>query len=180
MVIHTAFAPEQNAQLAAAMDKARNQKLSLIELLQLAEHWGASGQSALAAELYKTWTAFNDQSPLLHLAFFNYSVVLKALGDTAGAINALKAALRAAPMMGQAHINLGRTYEDCGLGAVVKFDFGSEGVVVIDLADGGTAVVLANWLHVRGEDWRERVAAWVAPTGCDAWIAQREMQEPAE
>lgn len=118
MVIHTAFAPEQNAQLAAAMDKARNQKLSLIELLQLAEHWGASGQSALAAELYKTWTAFNDQSPLLHLAFFNYSVVLKALGDTAGAINALKAALRAAPMMGQAHINLGRTYEDCGLGAL--------------------------------------------------------------
>ncbi|MGQ2967873.1 MAG: O-linked N-acetylglucosamine transferase, SPINDLY family protein [Allorhizobium sp.] len=118
MVIHTAFAPEQNAQLAAAMDKARSQKLSLIELLQLAEHWGASGQSALAAELYKTWTAFNDQSPLLHLAFFNYSVVLKALGDTAGAINALKAALRAAPMMGQAHINLGRTYEDCGLGAL--------------------------------------------------------------
>jgi predicted O-linked N-acetylglucosamine transferase (SPINDLY family) len=117
-VIHTAFAPEQNAQLAAAMDKARSQKLSLIELLQLAEHWGASGQTALAAELYKTWTAFNDQSPLLHLAFFNYSVVLKALGDTAGAINALKAALRAAPMMGQAHINLGRTYEDCGLGAL--------------------------------------------------------------
>jgi methylase of polypeptide subunit release factors len=48
------------------------------------------------------------------------------------------------------------------------------------LADGGTAVVLANWLHVRGEDWRERVAAWVAPTGCDAWVAQRELQEPAE
>jgi methylase of polypeptide subunit release factors len=48
------------------------------------------------------------------------------------------------------------------------------------LADGGTAVVLANWLHVRGEDWRERVAAWVAPTGCDAWIAQRELQDPAE
>lgn len=117
MVIHTAFAPEQNAQLVAATDKARRQKLSLLEVLQLAEQWGLAGQAALAAELYKTWTAFNDQSPLLHLAFFNYSVLLKQLGDTAGAINALKAALKAQPMMGQAHINLGRTYEDCGLGA---------------------------------------------------------------
>jgi methylase of polypeptide subunit release factors len=48
------------------------------------------------------------------------------------------------------------------------------------LTEGGTAVVLANWLHVRGQDWRERVAAWVAPTGCDAWVAQREVQDPAE
>ncbi len=48
------------------------------------------------------------------------------------------------------------------------------------LADGGTAVVLANWLHVQGEDWRERVAGWVAATGCDAWVAQREVQDPAE
>ena len=48
------------------------------------------------------------------------------------------------------------------------------------LADGGTAVVLANWLHRRGEDWRERVASWCAPTGCDAWVAQREVQDPAE
>jgi methylase of polypeptide subunit release factors len=48
------------------------------------------------------------------------------------------------------------------------------------LADGGTAVILANWLHVRGEDWRDRVASWVAGTGCDAWVAQREVQDPAE
>lgn len=48
------------------------------------------------------------------------------------------------------------------------------------LADGGLAVVLANWLHVHGEDWRERVASWVAATGCDAWVVQREVQDPAE
>ena len=95
MVIHTAFAPEQNAQLATALEKSRRQQLSLLDALQLAERWSAAGQFALAAELYKTWTAFNDQSPLLHLAFFNYSVTLKQLGDSAGAINALKAALKA-------------------------------------------------------------------------------------
>ena len=48
------------------------------------------------------------------------------------------------------------------------------------LDDGGTAVVLANWLHVRGADWRDRVASWVEGTGCDAWVAQREVQDPAE
>ena len=48
------------------------------------------------------------------------------------------------------------------------------------LTDGGTAVILANWLHVRGQDWRERVAEWVGSTGCDAWVAQREVQDPAE
>ncbi|MFN8149133.1 MAG: methyltransferase [Candidatus Nanopelagicales bacterium] len=48
------------------------------------------------------------------------------------------------------------------------------------LADGGTAVVLANWLHVRGADWRERVAGWVEGSGCDVWVAQREVQDPAE
>lgn len=48
------------------------------------------------------------------------------------------------------------------------------------LAPGGTATVLANWLHVRGEDWQQRVADWLAPTGCDAIALQREVQDPCE
>jgi methylase of polypeptide subunit release factors len=48
------------------------------------------------------------------------------------------------------------------------------------LLEGGWCQTLANWLHVRGEDWRERVAQWVVPTGCDAWVVQRELQDPAE
>ena len=44
------------------------------------------------------------------------------------------------------------------------------------LADGGYCQLLANWQHVAGEDWRERVSAWVPP-GCDAWIVQREVQD---
>ncbi len=48
------------------------------------------------------------------------------------------------------------------------------------LADGGVAHVLANWLHVRGEDWRDRVAGWVADLGCDAWLIQRDVQDPAD
>lgn len=48
------------------------------------------------------------------------------------------------------------------------------------LAPGGTATVLVNWLHVRGEDWQQRVADWLAPTGCDAVALQREVQDPSE
>jgi hypothetical protein len=39
---------------------------------------------------------------------------------------------------------------------------------------------LANWVHVDGEDWTERVAGWVAGTSCDAWIVQREVSDPVE
>jgi methylase of polypeptide subunit release factors len=48
------------------------------------------------------------------------------------------------------------------------------------LAEGGYCHVLANWLHVDGQDWRERLAPWVRRTGCDAWVVQRELQDPAE
>ena len=44
------------------------------------------------------------------------------------------------------------------------------------LAEGGYLQVLANWEHRDGEDWRDRVSAWV-PSGCDAWIVQREVQD---
>ncbi|NDL57795.1 methyltransferase [Phytoactinopolyspora sp. XMNu-373] len=56
--------------------------------------------------------------------------------------------------------------------------------VVVDgaarLAEGGILQSLGNWMHVRGQDWRERVGTWVAGTGCDAWVVQREVQDPAE
>jgi SAM-dependent methyltransferase len=48
------------------------------------------------------------------------------------------------------------------------------------LADGGTAVLLVNWLHVEGEDGDERVRGWCAGTGCDAWVVQRELAAPED
>jgi methylase of polypeptide subunit release factors len=48
------------------------------------------------------------------------------------------------------------------------------------LAEDGYCQILANWLHVDGQDWRERLAPWVRGTGCDAWVVQRELQDPAE
>jgi hypothetical protein len=44
---------------------------------------------------------------------------------------------------------------------------------VTHLADGGWCQVLANWVHLHGVDWRERVEGWLDPA-CDAWVLQRE------
>ncbi|MFB9475168.1 methyltransferase [Nonomuraea salmonea] len=48
------------------------------------------------------------------------------------------------------------------------------------LNPGGQAHFLANWLHVAGEDWHDRVGGWLRETGCDAWVVQRDVQDPAE
>ncbi|MFI7454610.1 methyltransferase [Nonomuraea sp. NPDC049714] len=44
----------------------------------------------------------------------------------------------------------------------------------------GQAHFLASWLHVEGEDWRERVGGWLRETGCDGWVVERDLQDPAE
>ncbi|WP_377270102.1 methyltransferase [Peterkaempfera sp. SMS 1(5)a] len=48
------------------------------------------------------------------------------------------------------------------------------------LEPGGYCQLLANWQHIRGEDWHDRLAGWVAGTGLDAWVVQREVQDVAQ
>lgn len=45
------------------------------------------------------------------------------------------------------------------------------------LTDGGVGQLLASWLHVRGEDWDDRVRRWL-PGGTDAWFVQRDVADP--
>ncbi len=71
------------------------------------------------------------------------------------------------------------TYRDGGLAG----DELSRSVVrgaAAHLAPGGMAAVLGNWMHVEGEDWRERVSSWVSGTGVDAWIVERDSQAVAD
>ena len=46
------------------------------------------------------------------------------------------------------------------------------------LADGGVGQLLASWLHVRGQDWADRVTGWLPRGGVDAWFVQRDVAEP--
>lgn len=70
------------------------------------------------------------------------------------------------------------TYRDSGL----ALDGASELVIsqVPELlAPGGTAAMLAAWVHVDGEDWRHRVSSWLPAHGVDAWVVQRDIADPA-
>ncbi|MFG1794735.1 methyltransferase [Nocardia sp. NPDC049149] len=70
------------------------------------------------------------------------------------------------------------TYRDSGL----ALDGASELVIgqAADLlAPGGTAAMLAAWVHVDGEDWRHRVSSWLPTDGVDAWVVQRDVADPA-
>jgi hypothetical protein len=48
------------------------------------------------------------------------------------------------------------------------------------LAPDGRCQVLANWVHRRGEPWQDRLTGWLEGSGCDAWVVQREVADPAE
>ena len=47
------------------------------------------------------------------------------------------------------------------------------------LEPGATAVMLGNWEHRGTSSWRDTVAAWI-PKGLDAWVLERELQDPVE
>lgn len=47
------------------------------------------------------------------------------------------------------------------------------------LAPGGIAQLLGNWETRKGETWQERVTGWLEGTGLDAWVVQRDEQDPA-
>ena len=77
-------------------------------------------------------------------------------------------------------------------GSVPRFEYRDAGAagdaVVADLVrglgahlgPGGVAQLLGNWEIPRGADWRDRVGGWVADSGLDAWVVQREVQDPAQ
>lgn len=48
------------------------------------------------------------------------------------------------------------------------------------LEPGGVAQFLGNWEVPHGSTWTARVGAWLEGAGVDAWVVQREVQDPAE
>lgn len=48
------------------------------------------------------------------------------------------------------------------------------------LAPAGVLQVLGNWAHVAGQPWAERLGLWVAETGCDGLVIEREVLDPYE
>lgn len=81
------------------------------------------------------------------------------------------------------------TPRDAGIAAWTYRDGGARGDALLarivadlplHLAPGGTAVMLANWEIGEGSSWDEHPRAWFARTGLDAWVIQRETEDPAQ
>jgi methylase of polypeptide subunit release factors len=48
------------------------------------------------------------------------------------------------------------------------------------LAPDGVLQILGNWVHPVDGSWQDRLAGWLADTGCDAHVVQREVLDPSE
>ena len=99
-----------------AIRRASLPQMEIGELLTLAEQIKALGQPKRAVDLYKIWIAFHPDHPLLHAVSFNHAVCLSEIGDTAGAINALRETIRIKPDFYPPYINLGNQLEGSGRG----------------------------------------------------------------
>jgi methylase of polypeptide subunit release factors len=48
------------------------------------------------------------------------------------------------------------------------------------LNEKGYCQMLCNWAHLKGQDWKERLAGWFKGTGCNVWVLSGPTQEPAD
>lgn len=73
---------------------------------------------------------------------------------------------------------VGHVYRDSGL----DLDGASQLVVsqaADHLTEGGTAHLLAAWVHTADQSWQSRVASWLPDRGVAAWILERDVADPA-
>lgn len=89
-------------------------RMGIADLVGSAQALAASGEPALAAELYRDWAALNPDDRLLHAVHFNRGVLLAGLDDLHGAIEAFAAAIAHRPDFLPPYVNLGAAYERLG------------------------------------------------------------------
>ncbi|NYZ17079.1 tetratricopeptide repeat protein [Azospirillum sp. RWY-5-1] len=100
--------------LAAAIRRAEERDLSVMDLIHAAEAAAAAGGPAAALPLYAAWVAHNADNPLLYAVLFNQCVILSATGRLEEARAGLERAIALNPDFLSAHINLGHVLERLG------------------------------------------------------------------
>ena len=118
VVPHAPLSPEAQALLGAA----RRGYMGLQLLMDRAQHLQDAGQAEAAALLYETWLA-HTQSPLRHVACFNWGTMLSAAGRNDAAEAAYQQGLAHQPGFAPALLNLGHLLERKGdtAGALVQW-----------------------------------------------------------
>jgi hypothetical protein len=47
------------------------------------------------------------------------------------------------------------------------------------MEEGGLCQMLCNWAHFSGRDWKEYLASWFEPEGCDVWVIRSRKDDAA-
>lgn len=124
------------ADLETQLSRARSGHMPVSDLLDQAARWQQSGLAEASAQLYGEWIAATE-SPLRHVACFNWGVVLAALGRHAQAEAAYRQALALQPGFAQALLNLGHALENQGQ-AEAALEQWQQALAVADARDAGT------------------------------------------
>ncbi len=95
------------------LERARSGAMQITELLERAQTLHQGGQAEASAQLYEQWIA-HTESPLRHIAAFNWGTVLVALDRQALAEQAYRQALGYRPDFSEARLNLGHQLERQG------------------------------------------------------------------
>jgi methylase of polypeptide subunit release factors len=48
------------------------------------------------------------------------------------------------------------------------------------LNEGGLFQMCCDWVHIAGQDWKERLKGWFEGTGCDAWVLRTDHHTAAD
>ncbi len=115
--METLKAPDSGVTRAAELERemalARSGAMQLSDLLERAQQLHQRGLADASARLYESWIAHTD-SPMRHVACFNWGTVLGALGRHREAEAAYRRALEFDPNFLQARLNLGHQLEQQG------------------------------------------------------------------
>ncbi len=99
-----------------SVKRAATPQMHITQLLEAAERLKSQGAKQQGADLYKAWIAYHPDDPLLYAAYFNYGVSLSEIPDHAGAVIALREAIRLKPDFFPPYINLGGLLDQLGQG----------------------------------------------------------------
>ena len=105
--------PALSPDVALLFDSARRGTLALPALMERAQALASAGAGETAARLYETWIE-HTESPLRHIAGFNWGTVLSSLGREQAAEDAYRRALAFQPGFPPARLNLGHLLERRG------------------------------------------------------------------
>ncbi len=101
------------SELERSLALAKTGEMELTDLMTRAEQLNRNGLAEASAQLYESWIA-STQSPMRHVACFNWGTVLGALRRHAEAEQAYLSALKHQPEFLQARLNLAHQLEHLG------------------------------------------------------------------